>query len=223
MRTTIIICSILTALSIVNSCIFVANRKMQRYDERYEQLVKGQNPTNNISTVSKDIVKFLNTPMFNQWNDEHGTVFLKNVKCGYVVYHAFMTNDEFIPIIGHDTVMISNSNCIAMKMNWNDMRHTKYDGTYLEFIYRGLKYFIVVFYTTNTASHSQQIFGNCIPVYLNIGCGIDTVRNSAFCFRNVFAHQTYISRWKMTDDEWIKVFRDDNNDICLQFMKDKES
>ena len=217
MRTTIIICSFLTVLSIVNLCIFVTNRKMQSYDEKYEQLINGENPTNNISTVTEDIVSYFKTPIFKVWNDENGTFFLKNFKAGYVVYHAFRS-DEFIPFFDSDVVSIPNQRFV--KMNMDCKNKDAYNGKYIEFTYRGMKYFVVALFD-NFVLRPNLIFGTCIPIDEKLDCGINTIKRSAFRFHNKFAHQIYISRWKIVDDEWIKVFRDDNNDICLQFMKDK--
>lgn len=225
-----IIIAISSIVSLIVSCVFNPSRNKQ---DRYEQLTKlcsdtlSESDTLNISkdpsnSTIKDLQEHFKPPKFKNWftND---TFYLRDLEIGKIKWGFF--EDQLVPTIKTDVISISNkSTIVAYDLKNSNLNNTSnnFFGDYLEFTYRGLRYQVC----NIDRKCYIQIFGRTMPLNSKRCVFLTSIQESAvreynaFWWRNKMSRNVYIRKWVLGNDEWLTVYRDDENKVILEFHHD---
>ena len=199
---------------IVLICIIVAgcsNPIDESYKEKYEKLVaslKSSRMNNSIDDYRKP------ASMFDWSSTNSNSIILKNVVIGEIKHHCIGWND-YNARVQKDSLVISNGETIVLHP-FGSYGSFGCDGEFVEFIYRGLKYFV---YVCQSCKH--EIFGARSSIDDNFIYSCMGIEGGKVFWSNSFMkYQIYIKKWELDEMIYLMVFRDDSNCPVLKFMKE---
>ena len=199
--------------AIVAICIIIvgcSNPIDESYKEKYEKLIaslKSSRMNNPIDDYRKP------ASMFDWSSTNSNSIILKNVVIGEIKHHCIGWND-YNARVQKDSLVISNGETIVLHP-FGSYGSFGCDGEFVEFVYRGLKYFVYV-----CQSCGNEMFGACSSINDNLIYSCIGEGDKVFWWNSFMKHQIYIKKWELDEITYLTVFRDDNNCPVLKFMKE---
>ena len=185
--------------------------KQDNYKDKYDKLQKSYNSLL-LSNALPD--KYLAKPEQLDWHT-NGVFILRNYEVGEIEFHQFKLDNEWFPASKSAIVNINDGNGIYLP----NVDNIIYDAEYVEFIYKGLKYFICLT-KNNCKVYNAQVFGKQFGISVKRDEYFDGMRfsdSTRFWFSNYEVHKTFVKKWFIDDNEYMTISKTDFGRLAIEF------
>ena len=207
-RKMMVACICASALtSAIIGCISTSNKSSSQYDQLVNNSLNiSKSVVDPAKPTEKSLEKFFKQPIFMTWftND---TFYVKDLEIGQVERNVFCS-DNYTPELSLETMSVSNNAMIAIPAPKITTFEPALSCSYVAFLYRGARYAIIV------SGRGHIKYGNWSkknPYH------IDPFENAVL--QSTSSKTIYTDSWKIGPDEHLKIFKDDGDQIFVQFIK----